>query len=513
MKKITTDKVKNMLVFLLVFVFIFAFAYMVPYTHDDWAWGCDIGFRRLHDHFKNYNGRYLGNLLVIALTRSNILKALVMSGTVASILYFIYRTTSKKDIKVFLFSAIALFAVPRSIFRQTLAWTSGFTNYVVPTLLLIIYIYIIKSVFEKSPDFKKTTFVVTFVVGICASLFMENITIYQILIDIMLLLFITKKHQKIFTPVITHFLGSLSGCIIMFSNGAYRNIAEANDDYRTMPLMADNLFLRMRDNLFFIIRKETALNNVILNIIIAVLCIVLVYSFLNKKNNISPIKKRIVQIGLIITVTYAVYSLCMAIYPNWRILDALTVHFDSLFLLLYIISLVTLSVICVDKKEISYRLCFYIISIVLLTLPLFVVTPVSSRCFFCGYVFFVLFACELFSYLFNGSNQVKKNDIFFKPLVVLCVCIAVFYSSVFGMIYKCEIKRNVHVKDQISDGKTVVVLSELPYQNYLWGSTPNPETMWGDRYKAFYGIDQKTELKIIKHHPKEVKPKAEGLPK
>ena len=81
------------------------------------------------------------------------------------------------------------------------------------------------------------------------------------------------------------------------------------------------------------------------------------------------------------------------------------------------------------------------------------------------------------------------------------------------MIYKCELKRKAHIENQISYGKTVVVLSELPYQNYLWGSTPNPETMWGDRYKAFYGIDQKTELKISKHHPKEVKPKAEGLPK
>lgn len=513
MKKITTDKVKNMLVFLLVFVFIFAFAYMVPYTHDDWAWGCDIGFRRLHDHFKNYNGRYLGNLLVIALTRSNILKALVMSATVASILYFIYRTTSKKDIKVFLFSAIALFSVPRSIFRQTLAWTSGFTNYVVPTLLVIIYIYIIKSVFGKSPDFKKSAFVVTFVIGICGALFMENITIYQMLIDIMLLLFVTRNHQKVFTPVITHFFGSLIGCIIMFTNGAYRNIAEANDDYRSMPLTSDNFFLRIRDNLFFVIKKETALNNIILNIIIAVLCIVLVYRFFDKGNNLSAKKKKVAQIELIITVTYAVYSLCMAIYPNWRILDAMTVYFDSVFLLLYIVSLVTLSVICVAEKEISYRLCFYVVSIVLLTAPLFVVTPVSSRCFFCVYVFFVLFACELFSYLFNGSDQPGKSNIFFKPLVVACVCLAVFYSSVFGMIYKCELKRKAHIEDQISDGKTVVVLSELPYQNYLWGSTPNPETMWGDRYKAFYGINQETELKIIKHHPKEVKPKAEGLPK
>ena len=45
--------------------------YLFPYTGDDWAWGSKIGIDRLNNWFENYNGRYVGNLIVLAMTRSN----------------------------------------------------------------------------------------------------------------------------------------------------------------------------------------------------------------------------------------------------------------------------------------------------------------------------------------------------------------------------------------------------------------------------------------------------------
>lgn len=86
-KQKKTDK-RFLLIFIAMFVFFFGLAYMLPYTGDDWAWGGQIGIDRLHEHFRNYNGRYLGNLLVIALTRSNLLKSFVMSGTVTGLVFF-----------------------------------------------------------------------------------------------------------------------------------------------------------------------------------------------------------------------------------------------------------------------------------------------------------------------------------------------------------------------------------------------------------------------------------------
>ena len=79
-----------------IFVFLFILSYYFPYSNDDWVWGSKIGIERFENGFKDYNGRYLGNLLVILLTRSNIFKALLMTITYFGIGYFIKKIVNKK---------------------------------------------------------------------------------------------------------------------------------------------------------------------------------------------------------------------------------------------------------------------------------------------------------------------------------------------------------------------------------------------------------------------------------
>ena len=66
----------------LFFAFMFL-AYLFPYTGDDWAWGSSIGLGRLKSFFAGYNGRYVGNLIVLLLTRSKLLDAVVMAASFA----------------------------------------------------------------------------------------------------------------------------------------------------------------------------------------------------------------------------------------------------------------------------------------------------------------------------------------------------------------------------------------------------------------------------------------------
>ena len=203
--------IKKFIIFAASVLFLFGLAFMFPYTGDDWAWGSSIGLERLAVWFKDYNGRYLGNLLVILLTRSNILKAAVMSAVIFLTAFLIYRTVEKKNFSVYMLALICFFAVPRYVFRQAVVWTSGFTNYVVPTLLVILYVFIIRGIFDGKPEFAKGTFIATFFIGVCAALFIENITIYQIIMDILLIIGALIGYRKSFAPVISHFLGSVVG--------------------------------------------------------------------------------------------------------------------------------------------------------------------------------------------------------------------------------------------------------------------------------------------------------------
>lgn len=60
--------------YIICFGLIAILCYLFPYTGDDWAWGSKIGIDRLNNWFENYNGRYVGNLIVLAMTRSNLFK-------------------------------------------------------------------------------------------------------------------------------------------------------------------------------------------------------------------------------------------------------------------------------------------------------------------------------------------------------------------------------------------------------------------------------------------------------
>ena len=51
-------------------------AAQIPYTHDDWDWGLEVGMQHLLK--ADINSRYVGNLIEVIITRSVILKTLIM---------------------------------------------------------------------------------------------------------------------------------------------------------------------------------------------------------------------------------------------------------------------------------------------------------------------------------------------------------------------------------------------------------------------------------------------------
>ena len=85
---------KENILFLVLFLLLLVICYFFPYTHDDWAWGTQIGIDRLNSLFKDYNGRWLGNIFVIALTRSRIIRALIIALTLTGIIYLINKIIS-----------------------------------------------------------------------------------------------------------------------------------------------------------------------------------------------------------------------------------------------------------------------------------------------------------------------------------------------------------------------------------------------------------------------------------
>ena len=119
------------------FCLVFLITCLFPYSGDDFSW-MSINFdstlleKLMYD--SSINGRYLGNFLAILMCKNIIARGIIMSLTLTAIVYLLHRET--KFSRIFIWLMFLL--MPLEIFRQVIPWTSGFTNYVISTLFLLI---------------------------------------------------------------------------------------------------------------------------------------------------------------------------------------------------------------------------------------------------------------------------------------------------------------------------------------------------------------------------------------
>lgn len=86
-------------VYALVFALFLYIGYKVPYCHDEWRWGTDARFQLMKRGFAGYNGRYLGNLLAVLITRSVMAKTLVIAVGVVWLFHVMYKIYISKKRK------------------------------------------------------------------------------------------------------------------------------------------------------------------------------------------------------------------------------------------------------------------------------------------------------------------------------------------------------------------------------------------------------------------------------
>lgn len=460
--------------YLLIFLALFLICYFFPYTGDDWAWGTSIGLDRLKSCFKDYNGRWLGNLMVLLLTRVRILRAFIVSISISLIAILVSKIITKDEKKHrnnTLIVILLLLIIPSSIFQQSIAWTSGFCNYVLPVLFVLLYLYIVKTGNENLK-----TAIFSFFLGISSTLYIEHMTIYSVVLSIIICIADIVKNKKVGRNNLLYFIGSILGSTIMFSNGASINILNQTDSYRSVAT-SSNIFIRLFHSYFDTISGLLFGENFIINIVISILMILLI-----KKSNIkNNLIKNILILFYITLISYLIFN---TIYVNL---------FSSLYLngiicfLFFAITFVSI-VLCLKKYKKMKKFIFCLISILLITLPLFFVTPVGPRCFFPTYVMFVSFALSIIDYL-----NIKFDYQIIKFIITVLI---IFYFVLFFKVYKVDRVRTKYVNDNEVEK---YILPKLPYDSYIWGGNPTDD-VFQKRFKLFYNIDEYKSIEFIDYN-------------
>lgn len=477
--KIKSIKINKIYMFL--FLFLLVLCFMFPYTNDDWTWGTSMGLNLFFSGFDNYNGRWVGNILALILTRSILLRTITMAFVLTGIIVLISKITNQKNTTIPLIAIFLILGMKSSIWAQGFVWTSGFVNYTVSIFLILIYFYLNRKLFsQEEVKFSFKSLFPLLLLGFSVSLIMENITIYNLLLAIFVIVFTYIKQKKIYASQISYFIGSILGTILMFSNSAYASILNNSDPYRSVA--NNGLMENAINNYFGIISTHLLFQNIILITFISIILLLIAKKV--KKHN------KFQKIICLFIFFYPLYSILNTIFPSWQILLNYTKYFNGLITFLYAICLFIFPFLFIKDKNKKNRMIFVIVSIGIITGLLLFVNPVGCRNFFPTYILFVLYAAMAYDELKMKKNIEQEVIKVFKLMIIM---LAVYLLSIYVYIFKHDIERTNYIKEAVKNKEKTIYFETLPYEEYVWLSYPIFDKIEYE-VKYFYNIPFDTKV-------------------
>lgn len=497
-------KYKSIYVFFVFLVFYGWLAGQIPFCHDDWEWGIDIGIERWIS--AEQNSRYLGNFIEIIMTRSVSMKVLIMGIFFVLIPCLVMRIISvlldircaKTKSLLFLLCNILLLTMDREIWKQACGWIAGFANF---TISAVFVLYLILDNFsvltdqESGGNTSLKSVLYTFFIALAGQLFLENLAIYVVLFAVLLCMVSYFKFHSISNKLMAMLAGSIIGIMIMFSSSLYDTLlstGEAINGYRRLYINSEDSIMRMAINCIKqFIRLPYWLweNNLILSLgILAVMSI----RIIQKEKNANTAKTCLVLNGIcaVYFVWHNFYALPgeTQMYQSVNGMADITFHAISfsMNMLYFLIIIVGILLTTPDKRK-RIQLFFFWLSAPITVAPLIFISEYGQRLFFFSntlqMVFLGLMICDC---LQNGNTKsVTQLLTYFTLVAAILMC---HYVKIYSDIGSCMRQRGVIIQTAQQEDMREIVLPIYPHLEYLHYPDPTGES-WEVAFKQFYGID------------------------
>lgn len=461
---------------------------LFPYTGDDWAWGSSIGIERLSTMFEGYSGRYLGNFIVLLLTRSNILKTAAMALTITAVVKCV--EVIGRSGYSFCYACLMLLLTPKLIFRQAIVWTAGFSNYCTSVALVLIFlIFAVKDPEIREKKRARIYAAGLLLLGFANSLIVEHITLYSVILAAGLCVYSLATDKRNIAQYAAYFTGAAAGAAVMFSNSVYHNISAGNDDYRSMAgtsSIINRAYSNYTDTIYF----DGFFNNMFLNLSLLAIALLL-YRKIRADRTAGTKLMKWMTLCLAVFAVFVIYStfarVSFAQGDQPHALELLDAVFAFAALAAFLGYVIMAGYLNGDLR----RVIILSLSITMIIAPLFVVTPIGSRCFFATYVLFILLGCVMLDY--TGADT-ASSDMTVKIALTAILTLYCVYLAVFSVISITNKDRLDRAREAAAAGKKEVVFTILPFDSFLWTAAPT-EGIWAERYKLFYGLPD--DLTII----------------
>lgn len=228
--------------YIIFFVIFGLLGALMPYVGDDLNWQGHWGSQYFFStDFLHYDGRYLGDLFVILLTRSKTFAFLLYGLCAITVIYLVQLIgkaifpKGSQQLAMFL-TSIGLLLVPAFIFQQTWGWHAGFANYVPSVIFPLFFIYLVCRYYDQFNHFRFSRFLefAVLIFAIFSQFLAEHVTVLNCFNVVIFWIFLRQHfsssvQRQYFIPLT---IGNGIGFILMFINGAYWEILLGHDNYR-----------------------------------------------------------------------------------------------------------------------------------------------------------------------------------------------------------------------------------------------------------------------------------------
>lgn len=437
----------NKVLYIFTVVFWGVFYYFLPFAGDDWAWGSSLGMDRLQNAFDGYNGRYVGNLLIILITRSIVAKVIFCTFVMFLLIFILSKifdnlSNTKNDITNYLiaFSSVLILVLPNQIafgelqpfqiFGSTIGWLSGFTNYVVPSVLILIYYYFVTNKEHEN----KLVYGILAIDGAIACLCVEHYTLFCLLFSFSVIAYKLYFYKKLCKKSAFFLLGSFVGALIMFTNSSYRSMqnGDVSNNQRAVGFLGS--FKQYANYVFGANANKT---------------VTIVF-----------------EIALLLVIALTLLFFSFKVYKTLKQKNILNL----------------LPIICM----------------VVMTLPLLFTNSgkeiyiVAPRCYFLQYFMLVIF---VFSKLIKRNIDAKK---FYKRLNIYFIVLVLITTVVYGQLGYMGIVREKTVDTAIENGHSTIEVVKYPkyVEHIQWSSNFIEKETYLNRYKNFKNISVGSTIEI-----------------
>ncbi len=439
---------------ILCFALVFCCALVLPFSGDDFDWGA----KSLSDYGSllvdtELNGRYVGNFLVILITKNAFIRAFATALVLVGIVYVIKKETDVPNSFIWL----GVLTMPLSIFVQGITWASGFTNYTISTLLLLLVLTGLRKIYADEAT--TGTIIRTIVLVFLTSFFLENITIFLVLITaaVNIIYFIKKKKVN---PAAAVALGTaILGTFLMFIQPTYHNVFAGEDFYRSFAGNIKDMIVHAIINYVYFMHEYIAFENVILLAAISGAS----YAYFKKnQKDYSAIQQSILNVSFCYSLAFICFTVLNLTNPEWGLPGYSQLYINAGLAGIYIVILVSQIILLFYKKKSFVKVLLPLVCIVGIVAPLFLVTPVGPRNFFVVYILEVI---ETFYIMREAEFEFKKYE---RGALVVCAVLLIYYTSIYSVISFVNLQRDNYIKHISEDtNETVAVVPLVPFNSFV----------------------------------------------